>query len=126
MADQDRRSPDKPGQIGTTVQLVKDYARQETIGPLRNAGRFVAFGLAGAALLGVATVLLVLGTLRMIQAEFAPTFSGRWFSLLPYVIVLVLAALVIAVAASRIGRPTTLDPSRPPASPPSATSKESS
>jgi len=46
--------------VGGMVQLVKDYARQETVGPIRNAGRWAAFGGAGAVLFGVATILLML------------------------------------------------------------------
>jgi hypothetical protein len=103
--DAARDKPNEPpGQIGQVVQLVKDYARQETLGPLKGAGRWIGFGIAGALLIGLATAFLVLGVLRMVQAEFAPTFSGRWMSLLPYVIALVFSLLVAATAASRIGK----------------------
>jgi hypothetical protein len=95
-------STSKPGQIGEVIDLVKNYARQETIGPLRGAGRWLAFGIAGALLLGTGAVLLVLGVLRLIQNEFAPTFDGRWFSLLPYLIALALSIAVIGLAVSRI------------------------
>jgi hypothetical protein len=77
------------GSIGQTFQLVKDYARQETLGPLRGAGRWLAFGVAGAVLLGLG-------------AAFAPTFRGRWMALLPYAISLLLALVIIAIAVSRI------------------------
>ncbi len=90
--------------VGEVVSLVVDYARQETVGPLRGAGRWIGFGLAGALSLGVAASLLVLGVLRLIQTEFAPTFAGRWMSLLPYVIALVVCLVVVAIAASRIGK----------------------
>jgi hypothetical protein len=90
------------GSIGQTFQLVKDYARQETLGPLRGAGRWLAFGVAGAVLLGLGAAFAVLGVLRLIQAEFAPTFRGRWMALLPYAISLLLALVIIAIAVSRI------------------------
>ena len=96
------RARRRTGQIGEVIELVKDYARQETIGPLRGAGRWLIFGIAGAVLLGFGSVLIVLGVLRMIQNEFAPTFDGRWFSLLPYLIALVLSLAVIGLAISRI------------------------
>ncbi len=112
MADSDKRSSGDAGQLGATIQLLKDYARQETIGPLRNAIRFLAYGMAGAFLLGTATVLLVLGSLRLFQTEFAPTFSGRWMSMLPYVVAMLVAVTVIGIAISRIGK-STLDPSQP-------------
>lgn len=92
------------GQIAQTFQLVKDYARQETLGPLRGAGRWLAFGAAGALFLGLGSAFIVLGVLRLVQAEFAPTFRGRWMSLLPYAIALLIAVLIIAVAISRISK----------------------
>jgi hypothetical protein len=105
------RSPStaKPGQIGDVIQLVKDYARQETLGPLRGAGRWLAIGIAGAVLIGFGSVLLVLGVLRLFQNEMAPTFEGRWMSLLPYVIAFAFSLLVIGLAASRIVK-TSLHP----------------
>jgi hypothetical protein len=90
------------GQIGQMIQLVKDYARQETLGPLRGAGRWLAFGVAGALFIGLGCAFIVLGVLRLVQAEFAPTFRGRWMALLPYGIAFVIAILIIVIAASRI------------------------
>ena len=44
--------PDKdksdPGDIGQVVDLVKDYVRQETLGPIKGAGRWRGRGVAGA------------------------------------------------------------------------------
>jgi hypothetical protein len=91
-------------ELSDVVELVKSYARQETLGPLRGAGRWIAFGLAGAMFLGTAASLLVLGVLRLVQTEFAPTFSGRWMSLLPYLFAFVVCIAVIAFAAMRIGK----------------------
>jgi hypothetical protein len=108
-AQKSKDSATKPGQIGEVIDLVKDYARQETLGPLRGALRWLAAGAAGAVLLGFGSILIVLGVLRMIQNEFAPTFSGRWMSLLPYVIAFGISLVVIAFAASRIAK-TSLHP----------------
>ncbi len=90
--------------MGEVIDLVKNYARQETVGPLRGAGRWLAFGVAGALLLAAGASLVVLGLLRLIQNEFAPTFAGRWMSLLPYVAALVLCFVVIGIAVSRISK----------------------
>ena len=90
--------------IGEVVGLVKEYARQETIGPLRGAGRWLAFGMVGAVLLGAGAFLVVLGLLRLLQNEFAPTFAGRWMSLLPYLIAFVVCVVIIGITASRIGK----------------------
>lgn len=106
MPDKDReRTTDAPeGPIGQTVQLVKDYARQETLGPLKGAGRWILFGLVGALLIGCGTGFLALGLLRMVQTEWPGTFHGRWASLLPYLFGLLLAGLVLALAFSRINK----------------------
>ena len=94
------------GQLGEAINLVKEYARQETLGPLRGAGRWMAFGAAGSVLLGAGSALLVLGLLRVLQTETGDTFRGRWMSLLPYLIALVAAGIVIGLAVSRIGKRT--------------------
>lgn len=106
MADSDLPSTPAPPSvpIGEVLELVKGYAKQETLAPVRGAGRWIAFGAAGAVLLGVGTMLLVLGLLRLVQNEFAPTFEGRWMSLLPYVFALVLCVVVIGIAISRIAK----------------------
>src|SRR5207302_11445832 len=51
------------------LDLVRAYAKQETVEPLRGVGRFVAFGLAGSFLVGIGLVLLALGALRALQNE---------------------------------------------------------
>jgi hypothetical protein len=108
MSDQPRTSSSTRAQsspdVSEVVGLVVEYARQETVGPLRGAGRWIGFGVAGALSLGAAASLLVLGVLRLIQTELAPTFEGRWMSLLPYLIALIVCLIVIAIAASRIGK----------------------
>jgi uncharacterized protein involved in cysteine biosynthesis len=83
------------------VQLVRDYAQQETLDPLRGLGRFVAFGVVGSVLLAVGIFLLLLGLLRLLQTETGSTFTGN-LSWLPYLITAVVALGVLAVAAWRI------------------------
>jgi len=97
-----RDSPD----LGAVVDLVKDYAAQETLGPIRGAGKWLAMGAAGAALLGAGCVFLILGILRLVQTEFG--FSGSWTYLLPYLIALIATAIVMAIAAWRISKKKTL------------------
>lgn len=86
------------------VQLVKDYARQETLGPLKGAGRWIALGLVGALLIGTATGFLVLGTLRLVQTEWPGTFQGRWAQLAPYAFGLLFCAIVAGLAFRRINK----------------------
>ena len=98
------RKDDPTGQIGQTVQLLKEYAIQETLAPLKNVWRWIGFGLAGALLLGIGTAFLALGALRMAQTEWPHVFQGRWMELLPYLIGLVFCLIVAALAVSRINK----------------------
>jgi hypothetical protein len=91
-------------QISETVQLVKEYALQETLAPVKNAGKWIGFGLLGATLIGLATAFLSLGLLRMVQTEWPDAFDGRWTKLLPYLFALLLCILVAALAFSRINK----------------------
>jgi hypothetical protein len=96
--------------VAETIELVKDYVRQETLGPLRGAGRWIGLGLLGAVLIGLGTAFLALGSLRMVQTEWADTFSGRWMSLVPYLIAFVFCLIVVALALSRVNtRPLSTD-----------------
>jgi len=97
-----------PGSIGQVIDLVKDYAKQETLGPIKGAGRWLAAGAAGAVMLGTGCALLVLGLLRMLQNEFGKTFRGSWMTMLPYLIAFVASLGVMGIAAWRISKKKTL------------------
>jgi ATP-dependent protease La (LON) substrate-binding domain len=100
------------GQIGQVVDLVKEYARQETLGPIKGAGRWLAVGAAGAVLIGTGCVFLVLGALRMIQTEFGKSFRNQWSALIPYLLALLISVLVMGAAAWRISKKKTLQKER--------------
>lgn len=99
-------SPDSRGigALADTVQFVKDYARQETLGPLKGAGRWIGLGLVGAVSIGLGTALLALGVLRLIQTEWPGTFAGRWANLVPYAASLFLCVVVAGLAFARINK----------------------
>jgi hypothetical protein len=101
-------SKNDSAQISEVVELVKEYARQETLGPIKGAGRWLGAGAAGAALLGSGCALLVLGLLRMVQNEFGKSFSGDWTYLLPYLFALIASVAVMSFAAWRISKKKTL------------------
>lgn len=82
-------------------ELLRAYAKQETIDPLRNLGRYLGFGLSGALLLSLGTFFLSLSALRALQTETGDTFDGAW-SAVPYAIVAVVLVLIAVLAASRI------------------------
>ena len=89
-------------EVGDLLDTVKLYAKQETVGPLKGVGRSIGFGLAGVILLGLGVILLLLGLIRLLQTE-TSAFDGNW-SFVPYLIALVLAVIVIAIAVSRINK----------------------
>lgn len=83
--------------------LTKDYARQETVEPLKGVGRYLGYGAAGALLLGIGVILLMLAGLRALQTETGDALDGN-LSWLPYLIVLVVASALVAWALSRISK----------------------
>ena len=99
----DRWVHDRGASIGDVVEVVKDYAEQELVGPLRGAWRWLALGTAGAVALGVGLSLMTLGLLRLLQSEWERSATGR-LSWLSYLIVLVVVAALIVLTVSRIGK----------------------
>ena len=87
------------------VYLVRDYATQETVGPLKGAGQWLAYGAAGALLLGIGLTLVLLGLLRLLQAEWDRAASGS-LSWLAYLVVLVVCVVAIIITVSRINKPS--------------------
>lgn len=78
-----------PSHAQDLVQLVVGYVKQETLDPVRGVGRFIAFGLAGSALIGLGLAVLFLGVLRLLQEQTGDAFDGH-LSFVPYLITLVL------------------------------------
>ena len=91
---------------GDLTALLRRYVRQETVEPLRSAGRFLTYGLAGATTLGLGTVLLTVGGLRALQTW--SVLDGHW-SWVPYLAASAAMAALGALALSRIGGRTGLD-----------------
>jgi hypothetical protein len=83
-----------PAQAAELWDLVRSYAKQETVEPIKGIGRYAALGLAGSALLSIGLVLLTLGGLRALQTETGSTFEGNW-SWAPYLLAFAGAAVVI-------------------------------
>jgi hypothetical protein len=101
ISDPSKRRED--ASIGEVVEFVKTYAKQETIGPLKGAGRWIGFGAAGAIFLGVGLSFLLLGLLRLLQAEWTRSASGR-LSWLSYFIVLIVCVLLLVLVLLRINK----------------------
>ena len=84
--------------------LVVNYARQQTIDPIRGVGRWLAFGLIGAVLMSIGLVLGVLGVLRLIQTTtIGESNSWSWTG---YLITIAACIAVGWLAVSRIRRGT--------------------
>ena len=93
MAGRDDRKPSEksiPGEAQELWQLVVAYAKQETLDPVKNLGRWVGFGLAGALVGSLGAVLLLLGGLRALQTETGSAFDGN-LTWVPYVLVLIVS-----------------------------------
>jgi hypothetical protein len=83
--------------VGDLVDLLKDYARQETLDPLKSLGRFVGYGAAATLVWGIAGTLLSIGVLRVVQIETRDLFDGNW-SWVPYMAALVVSGLIAVLS----------------------------
>lgn len=82
-------------------ELVVAYFKQETLDPLKQLGRYVAFGVIGAFLLGSGVVYVSMSGLRALQTETGDTFAGDW-TWVPYLIVT--AALLVGAGITWMAR----------------------
>lgn len=99
-----RQQPKSIPEVGEELwELLKAYAQQETIDPLRGLGRYLGFGLLGAALLALGVFFLGMSALRVLQTKTGDVFD-HWRSALPYLIVLIGVGAPAVIAASRIGK----------------------
>ena len=92
-------------EVSEIITLVRAYAKQETVDPLKGLVRYVLFGVAGSVVLGVGVILLLLALLRALQTETGDTFDGNWTAD-PYATTLAVAGVVAALALAGIGRRT--------------------
>jgi hypothetical protein len=99
-----RTETDPPGvrqSGGDAFRLTVDYLKQETLGPLKGLGRFLAWGLAGSCAMAVGFLLLLVGVLRLLQEETGSALTGD-LSWVPYFAVAALGLIVAGTAAWRI------------------------
>jgi len=97
-----KNAPKSVTEIGQELfDLLKAYAQQETLTPLKALGTYLAWGLLGALLISGGVFFVALSALRALQTETNGTFDGNW-SWVPYLIVALALAAVIGLAAYRI------------------------
>ena len=91
--------------LGEVIDFVKTYAKQETIGPLRGAGRWLAYGAAASVAMGIGLMLVLLGLLRLVQTELDRLARGSW-SWAAYAVVLVVTVALLVVTLLRVKKST--------------------
>ena len=99
----DRTESSDTNDIAETLDLVKAYVIQETVGPLQGFARRIGYGVAGAAVAGLGLLFLCLGLLRLLQTHVTRLATGS-LSWVAYVIVVLFAALVSGIALWRISK----------------------
>ena len=88
-----------------TYELVRDYAKQETLDPLRGAGRWLGVGLIAGFLMSVGIVIVLLGVLRLTQDLLLYTWfvdQADGLSFVPYLVTLAIGIATSAVVWSRV------------------------
>lgn len=89
-----------PTLLSELVDLVRSYATQETVEPLKGLARFVGFGVVGSVLLGLGLVELAVALLRLLQPGPGDVFDDN-LSFVPYFIVMLVCVAVAALVMSR-------------------------
>ena len=82
-------------------KLTIDYLKQEALDPLKGLGRFLLWGVVGSLAIAIGIVLLLVGVLRLLQADTGTALTGDW-SWVPYFAVALLGVGVAVVAGWRI------------------------
>jgi len=88
-----------------TYELVRDYAKQETLDPLRGAGRWLGVGLIAGFLMSVGIVIVLVGVLRLAQDLLLYTWfvdQADGLSFVPYLVTLAIGIATSAVVWSRV------------------------
>lgn len=98
-----RRKASTTDQMTDVLDSVKAYAKQETIEPLKGAGRWLAVGTLASLCLGLAMVFGSLGILRLSQDLGGTVLDGSW-SFLHYFITCLITGILVAVTFSRISQ----------------------
>lgn len=93
----ERRGERGPKESATEVWgLVRDYAKQETVDPLKGLVSFLKWGLAGSLLVSIGIIELTIAVLRAVQAEGGGAVDGR-LSPIPYLVTLIIVTVVLGL-----------------------------
>jgi cytochrome c biogenesis protein CcdA len=90
--------------VNELTGLVVAYFKQETLAPIRSLVTYVGYGVAGAILMAIGGVTITLTAVRVLQSETGHHLRGS-LNWVPYVSGVLVAALGIAWATTRINKP---------------------
>lgn len=105
MSDKKRVEVSPQQTVTELKEMVTDYAKQETVDPLKNLGKWVGYSLAGAVFIILGVLLLVLGLLRLVQEEAGWAQGGK--SWIPYLIAF--GGLAVALGLAGFGLKRSID-----------------
>jgi hypothetical protein len=101
----DKASDPSTGEVVSDLwQLVRDYAKQETIDPLKTIGRFLLWGVLGAVLLSLGMLFGSLALLRGLQVETGTRFTGS-LNVVPYAITFLVMVAVTGLSVRAVTKP---------------------
>ena len=85
--------------------MLVDYAKQETVEPLKALKDYLLWGIVGAVMLFLGISFISLGVLRLVQTEGGDNVDGgSWGSLVPYAASLFTLAALIGLLAFLLSR----------------------
>ena len=79
-----------------SVEMLFGYVRQELVDPLRNAARWIAFGLLGGLLMILGYMFVAIGALRLLLSDLVPLTMRQGLG--------VVAVVAVVVARFALGR----------------------
>ena len=91
--------------IADQLELIKAYARQQTLDPLKGSGRWVGMGLLGSVLLVIGGVSMTVALLRVLQEETGTNFTGN-LSWVPYLLTMTALITLMVLLGLRIRKKT--------------------
>lgn len=100
----DRKRAVKAPSLGEMYDLLRDYVKQETLDPIRGAGRWMLWAALGAVSLILGVTFLMVGLLRLVQSELFNSNDGKTW--VPYLIVVVVSLALVLSSKARIRKPS--------------------
>jgi hypothetical protein len=102
---QPRPKKTEDASVSEVFDYVKAYALQETVGPLKGAGRWLGYGVAAALTLGLGLMFLLIGLLRVLQTEWDRSGTGS-LSWLAYLVTFIVTVILLTLTILRIKKST--------------------